>query len=1022
MSEYIPFNLIESYKKEDPIQLDITLCKPDYNRTPLQVLSTAYKKELSKRFGSVDEMKFQVPRTIDGTANEDYDLIKGDLVLLVEFDGQKQYFIVTECAESVDKKVIHKNVVAYSYEFIFSNKLIRGWNEGQQPLSYIMNYVISLFPSWQLGITEPDLMTIERTMDVAEQTVLEFLIDIQKKYLCIFEFDTINRTIDIRKLENIGKNKGFVISERNYARSIDITPNFQEVVTRLRCYGKDNLSINGLNPTGQPYLETYEYFQDGFKRVSDGSEGWQIIGHSDYMSDGLCMALLDYQVVINNNSSTLSTKIDELATLQEELDRLLYASESSDKGLEVLKTELNGIQLQIDALIRSGASDLSSLKSKETELLNKINTKQTQVDNQQALVEAKDKEILDLKELMKVENNLTEDQIKELDMFTREKTWSDSAYVDVNDLYEEGQKLLLKMAQPAIQFSVDVINFLKCLDRSEDWEYVTTGLGDVITIESDNLNASFEARLVEYTFSETSNTLTMNFSNKGSFDDPSVYLKDLLKESISTSTTLSMEKTKYGKYSEERTEFIDFIEGRLDLSKKRAFAGVDQEVVIDERGILLTDTSDIDRQVKLIGDLIAFTNDGWNTSGTAISSEGVVGEAIYGKVLAGANLTIENTSGTFEVDQNGVTIHGANLTITNGLPTSELSGENLLMDNASYNGVKINSTDGITVRTNDADITGTIKTSLNASEGIKIQYHNGSGWLDRFKVDSSTGDLIAHNMQLKGGQVINSSGKAVIDLDNGVLNWDELTIDGKIKATEIEDLVVGDNVTMGANATISWNKITSKPSINNYSDSDAINAIESTYIDGSSVWTIDVYAQNIQGNYITGKTVRTSSSGKRIEMTSGNDIEFYSETGNLAGMIDYDIGGAGTEEEEAKRIFLRTNSGYALKLESAEGLSIESKSGSIWLQAPTGTAYINGSKILTTASGSGVKGGSSTFVGNGGERTIAHGLGSSPTAVSAMPKANPNGYLGEVWIRYDSTNIYVGNTGSYTGALVWMAS
>lgn len=66
--------------------------------------------------------------------------------------------------------------------------------------------------------------------------------------------------------------------------------------------------------------------------------------------------------------------------------------------------------------------------------------------------------------------------------------------------------------------------------------------------------------------------------------------------------------------------------------------------------------------------------------------------------------------------------------------------------------------------------------------------------------------------------------------------------------------------------------------------------------------------------------------------------------------------------------------------------------------------------------------GASTFVGNGSERTIAHGLGSIPTFVSATPTANTGGNLGEIWIRKDATNIYVGNTGDYVGSFDWAVS
>lgn len=69
----------------------------------------------------------------------------------------------------------------------------------------------------------------------------------------------------------------------------------------------------------------------------------------------------------------------------------------------------------------------------------------------------------------------------------------------------------------------------------------------------------------------------------------------------------------------------------------------------------------------------------------------------------------------------------------------------------------------------------------------------------------------------------------------------------------------------------------------------------------------------------------------------------------------------------------------------------------------------------------GVARGISNFAGNGNEVTIPHGLGVTPTSAYAFPTSNPEGYLGEVWIRMDDTNLYIGNSGSFTGEMCWVA-
>jgi hypothetical protein len=66
--------------------------------------------------------------------------------------------------------------------------------------------------------------------------------------------------------------------------------------------------------------------------------------------------------------------------------------------------------------------------------------------------------------------------------------------------------------------------------------------------------------------------------------------------------------------------------------------------------------------------------------------------------------------------------------------------------------------------------------------------------------------------------------------------------------------------------------------------------------------------------------------------------------------------------------------------------------------------------------------GQANYAGNGTEITISHGFSVVPENVTCATITDPGGYLGEVWVRKDATNIYVGNSGSHTGAFNWSAS
>lgn len=121
--------------------------------------------------------------------------------------------------------------------------------------------------------------------------------------------------------------------------------------------------------------------------------------------------------------------------------------------------------------------------------------------------------------------------------------------------------------------------------------------------------------------------------------------------------------------------------------------------------------------------------------------------------------------------------------------------------------------------------------------------------------------------------VLRAKTAEIAEIYAGTIEANKITVtDGKITTAQIEDLSVGGNVTMGPTATISWNNVTNQPDLSGgdqiyvgvtppedlsqlwlnpealvatYTDQQAIDAIEGTFIDGTSVWTINVYAQNI---------------------------------------------------------------------------------------------------------------------------------------------------------------------------------
>ena len=163
------------------------------------------------------------------------------------------------------------------------------------------------------------------------------------------------------------------------------------------------------------------------------------------------------------------------------------------------------------------------------------------------------------------------------------------------------------------------------------------------------------------------------------------------------------------------------------------------------------------------------------------------------------------------------------------------------------------------------------------------------------------------NSTAGGSSIELTSGGITIESQRVYFQTDNLHISGKLEASQIDtsQLVVGDNIQMGANATISWSKVTDQPTILGTDDVDGQIA---TYIDGHSIQAstlkgqyVRIYGSNgstVYGTIYAGtNTVGTTAlelyGDNGLRLTSGGNTYL---TGNNGGsiLIGYDTSGSGT--------------------------------------------------------------------------------------------------------------------------------
>lgn len=674
--------LIDIDKNIELPHYELVLCKPNGNE--LCELYNITNFVFKRRFVDMDEITFNVPFYIMDNhkkiKNPNFDDIEGDYLILV---NDSQYFIIDDIKKLYDDEGHeYKEVHCYSLEWELLHKEIRGYKANSRKLHTfaneidedgyyigIMNYIETL-TAWKVGYVNQDLLIKYRSFDISKQNLIQAFQDIQRTFNCVFQYNTLERKINIYKIEDLGQDKGFFISDDNYIKSLTENIKHKEIKTRLYLYGKDNISINAINPTGQPFIQNFSFYKT-----------------LKYMDQDLINALNNYDALVSSKQTDFNNYLQQLENLKSTLG-------TKQDELDVLEAELRVIEIEIDAIIAAGG-DLTEKNQEKANKEAQISIKEAEIASLNSQINNINGNIVTLRNLLKMENNFTVDQLTRLDYFVRYDSYEDSNYTEENirELYDEGATMLSKVSQPPIEFEIEVVDFLNLIEEQHNWGKLV--LGDIVNIHHSNFGVDIQVRLIGYTHDVEENQLSLEFSNRNALDDPNLYLKDLLASIATTSSQVDYSRFKWGAYEDsgERTSILDFIENEFDLTKNRIVKAKGQSPIMDERGIwLLKQNNDgtVDpEQIRMINNIIAYTPDNWETVKAAFGkvgdNYGLLGEAILGKL--GVFCTVR--ADQIIVGDEGQTI------------SDDVLGGSIVKQDTLYNFVKITQNDGIQVFDNN---------------------------------------------------------------------------------------------------------------------------------------------------------------------------------------------------------------------------------------------------------------------------------------------------------------------------------
>lgn len=630
-----------SLKTKNNIKL--YLCKP--NRQIIGKLNEAFNIAYTTKLGSMNQLSFSLPYEItvnhELVKNPNIDILRERYLVKLVDGYHTEWFIIKNPKDTMGESEDFKSITCMSLEYELNDKILKNYNVESYNCTRVTNDALR-DTIWNLGYVDSQFDLTYRAFDVSTMTVLDFIYRIAETFNALLIFDTQRREIHFYQHDHIGKNKGYKVSYGKYLKSLDLEVNSDDICTRLRVFGKDNLSIQRLNPTGANYLEDFSYFMYPFQR----DQNKNVINHSYYMSDDLCNAILDYKKLLDEKKGDFATLLDQKNEQQTILTN--YGNE-----LEILNTELMLIEDNLD-IAQSTGSPAGDLLRQRNEKLTQIENKINQINSVKSQISAIDTQVSALQSEISIENNFTSEQILERNMFIVEREWSDSNYFDDEILYKDALKRFEELKNPQIVVKIDTVNVKDVITESHNWDKLN--LGDAITVVYERIGVKIKAKIIEIEFNYEEGNINLTISNAIRLETDEEKFQRILQKSVSTSTSVDMSKYKWNDAVATVDDVSQILENVWRTAERAINSGVNESVTIDRRGITISDPRNPLKFVRMTHGVIGITNDGGNTYKQVMDGTGIYAERLIGRIIMGNNLIISDDRGNFTIEGNLLTI------------------------------------------------------------------------------------------------------------------------------------------------------------------------------------------------------------------------------------------------------------------------------------------------------------------------------------------------------------------------------
>lgn len=632
---------------------DMWVCKPD--RTAVGKLFHVYDVSLSMEFSAINQLDFTIPTMVE----KNHELVPNPLVkkirerylIRMKLDGKLEYFvvykIVKQMANDGQESIRYST---FSLGIQMAGKLLRDEEHIAKNITEMSREIMK--PTvWDLDYVDADFDIRYRSLEVSSGNVLQTVFDIATKFNAAITFDTVKQKISYHKPDNIGKDYGLRLKEGKYLESFNLNIDPERIVTRLKVYGEEGLEFRRLSPTGSNYIEDYSFFMYPFECDAN----YNVIKHSNYMSDALCIAMTKYKKKLESINGQFGDLTKQATDKRAEI-------QTREQELSVLEAKRNDLLNQRDMINGTYTdkaperSDWQDVMDRLNKVLAEIDAKNIEIDGLEAQLRTIQASIDSLRETVRVENNFTKEELYEWNKdYIIEAEHTNDSISNEQDLLDEAYNVFEDYRIPPLELNISLDNFKNTFD--ERFFKGKLNLGDIIYLKSKNLDISVKTKIMGITINFESGDIQLRVSNTVKpTDDMTIYM-DKVNIATGTSTTVDKDRWKWEQGKEGYDELTKYLDGVFDAAKQLIQGGLNGSTTLSERGLMSRDLSDTNTFLMITNGQILITPDNGNHVSVAINKDGVHAERLVGRLILGSKLQIEDSEGIVAIQSGRISIY-----------------------------------------------------------------------------------------------------------------------------------------------------------------------------------------------------------------------------------------------------------------------------------------------------------------------------------------------------------------------------